>query len=70
MRRLEGRRVIVTGGSTGIGAAIVARFLDEGASVVTWCRDHGRGEAIKKTLPKLADAVLTDVAYAEAVSAA
>lgn len=30
---LEGRRAIVTGGSRGIGRAIVERFLDEGARV-------------------------------------
>jgi meso-butanediol dehydrogenase / (S,S)-butanediol dehydrogenase / diacetyl reductase len=70
MGRLQGKRVIVTGGSTGIGAAIVARFLDEGAAVVAWCRDHRRGEAIKAALPKLADVALTDVADADAVAAA
>jgi meso-butanediol dehydrogenase/(S,S)-butanediol dehydrogenase/diacetyl reductase len=70
MNRLQGKRVIVTGGSTGIGAAIVTRFLEEGASVVTWCRDRRRGEAIKRALPRLADVVLADIADADAVSAA
>ena len=70
MARLQAKRVIVTGGSTGIGAAIVARFLEEGAAVVTWCRDRGRSEAIKAALPKLADVVLADVADADAVAAA
>jgi NAD(P)-dependent dehydrogenase (short-subunit alcohol dehydrogenase family) len=34
-----GKRAIVTGGSRGIGAAIVQRLLDGGASVVTTARN-------------------------------
>lgn len=34
MSRLIGKRVIITGGATGIGAAIVRRFVAEGAAVV------------------------------------
>jgi NAD(P)-dependent dehydrogenase (short-subunit alcohol dehydrogenase family) len=33
MMRHRGKRVVVTGGASGIGAAIVARFLEEGARV-------------------------------------
>lgn len=33
MTRFAGKRVLVTGGAGGIGGAIVARFLDEGAQV-------------------------------------
>jgi meso-butanediol dehydrogenase/(S,S)-butanediol dehydrogenase/diacetyl reductase len=33
MRGLEGKRVVVTGGTSGIGEATVARFRDEGARV-------------------------------------
>jgi len=40
MARLAGKRALVTGGRQGIGRAIVARFVTEGAAVMT-C---GRGE--------------------------
>ena len=42
MTDLSGRRVIITGGSTGIGAAIAERFLDDGAKVSVWCRARER----------------------------
>ncbi|MFF5966444.1 SDR family NAD(P)-dependent oxidoreductase [Streptomyces collinus] len=34
MKRLDGRKVIITGGGPGIGQATVARLLDEGGTVV------------------------------------
>ncbi|GAB7028637.1 oxidoreductase [Streptomyces sp. NPDC021749] len=37
---LEGKRAVVTGGSRGIGAAIVRNFLDAGAAVVTSARSR------------------------------
>src|SRR3954462_13729494 len=37
-RDLEGRRALVTGGTRGIGAAIVQRLLDAGAEGVTTAR--------------------------------
>ncbi|MCY4085418.1 MAG: SDR family NAD(P)-dependent oxidoreductase [Actinomycetia bacterium] len=33
--RLEGKRALVTGGGSGIGAAVTARFREEGAAVLT-----------------------------------
>lgn len=53
---LKGKRVIISGGSRGIGRAIVSRFLDEGAAVAFFARGQagvdaalqeygGRGEA-------------------------
>lgn len=41
--RLAGRRAVVTGGTRGIGAAIVARLVAEGASVLTTARGAGGG---------------------------
>src|SRR5947209_11845432 len=34
MKRLEGKRILVTGAASGIGQASALRLLDEGASVV------------------------------------
>ena len=42
---LEGRVAIVTGGARGIGRAISARFLEQGARVVIADRDLATAEA-------------------------
>jgi NAD(P)-dependent dehydrogenase (short-subunit alcohol dehydrogenase family) len=34
MRGLRGKRVVVSGGSSGIGAATARRFLEEGSRVL------------------------------------
>lgn len=61
MRGLDKKRVIVTGGASGIGAATAARFLDEGAEVVILDRDQEAGENIATELPGLAKVLLCDV---------
>ena len=38
--RLEGRTALVTGGSSGIGLAVVSRFVSEGADVTVLARHH------------------------------
>jgi meso-butanediol dehydrogenase / (S,S)-butanediol dehydrogenase / diacetyl reductase len=43
MARFQGKSVIVTGGSAGIGLGIVRRFLDEGAQVLFCGQDEARG---------------------------
>ena len=49
---LAGKRVLVTGGSRGIGRAIVAGFLNEGARVATCARGEG---ALLEMADKLRD---------------
>ena len=70
MGRLVGKRVIITGGSTGIGAAIAKRFLDEGAKVCVWCRNVDNAKFIKTQLPALSDVVRVDVAESTEVDMA
>jgi NAD(P)-dependent dehydrogenase (short-subunit alcohol dehydrogenase family) len=52
---LQGKRAVVTGGTKGIGAAIVQRLLDEGANVVTSARNP------VPDLPPKAEFVAADV---------
>jgi NAD(P)-dependent dehydrogenase (short-subunit alcohol dehydrogenase family) len=46
MQRHAGQRALVTGGTSGIGEAIVARLAEEGGRVVFTGRDEQRGEAV------------------------
>ncbi len=61
MQGLEQKRVVVTGGASGIGAATAARFLEEGAAVVVWDRDDVAGKRISQELPDLTAIVPCDV---------
>lgn len=70
MRGLRDKRVLITGGASGIGAATAARFLEEGSQVVVLDRDDkGRAE-IQRQLPKLAGTVAADVSNLKQVRAA
>ena len=68
--RLKDKRVIITGGSTGIGAAVARRFLAEGARVAVWCRNPANAKAIAAELPDLTVVAAVDVADAEGVDRA
>jgi len=70
MRGLKNKRVLITGGASGIGAATAARFLEEGAAVVVLDRDAKGRAQIQSQLPKLAGTVDADVSNLKQVQAA
>jgi len=75
MRGLKDKRVLITGGASGIGAATAARFLEEGSRVCVLDRDARGCEQIRHDLPGLLSAIIADVtdlmqveaAFAEAI---
>jgi meso-butanediol dehydrogenase/(S,S)-butanediol dehydrogenase/diacetyl reductase len=69
MRGLEGKRVIVTGGTSGIGEATSRRFLDEGSRVVALAVGEDEVATAAERIPGL-HAVRCDVADADEVGRA
>ena len=67
---LRGRRVVVTGGASGIGLATVTRFVADGARVVALDRDAVALGRLQGDLPGLAGTVEADVADTAQVAAA
>jgi meso-butanediol dehydrogenase/(S,S)-butanediol dehydrogenase/diacetyl reductase len=61
MRGLKGRKVLVTGGASGIGQATAARFLEEGCDVCVIDRDAGNRALVARELPGLAAVIEADV---------
>jgi meso-butanediol dehydrogenase/(S,S)-butanediol dehydrogenase/diacetyl reductase len=70
MRGLRGKRVLITGGARGIGAATAARFLEEGARVVVLDRDETALRQFGCEHPALSGSITADVSDAEAVARA
>src|SRR5580765_485620 len=70
MRGLKQKRVLITGGASGIGAATAARFLEEGAVVCVLDRDAKGCELIKQQLRKLSGTVAADVSDLSQVQSA
>ena len=67
---LAGRRVVVTGGASGIGQATAERFVAEGSQVVVLDRDTARLAAVRDEVPGLAGTVEADVSDRGSVDAA
>jgi meso-butanediol dehydrogenase / (S,S)-butanediol dehydrogenase / diacetyl reductase len=70
MRGLKDKRVLITGGASGIGAATAARFLEEGSRVCVLDRDEKACEHIRRELPGLGEAIIADVTDLMQVEAA
>ena len=72
MRRLEGKRAVVTGAGSGIGRAIAVRLADEGARVVLADVDERAAEAVAEEVGDAGGEALaqkTDVTKAADVEA-
>ena len=65
--RLDGRVALITGGTGGIGAATVRRFVAEGAWVVASGRSHERGAELVRELGDQVRFVAADVTRAEQI---
>ncbi len=70
MRGLKGKRVLITGGASGIGAATAARFLEEGSTICVLDRDTKANANICQHLPGLVGALNADVSDLKQVQAA
>jgi meso-butanediol dehydrogenase / (S,S)-butanediol dehydrogenase / diacetyl reductase len=70
MNGLNGKKVLITGGASGIGAATASRFLEEGARVCVLDRDEHGCSMIRQELPRLSGTLTCDVANLDQVQAA
>ena len=67
MRGLHDKRVLITGGASGIGAATAARFVEEGARVAIVDRDAEGCARISRESPGIAATFRADVSDAKQV---
>jgi len=70
MRGLKGKRVLITGGAGGIGAATTSRFLEEGARVVVLDRDAVALSRLEREHPAVSGLINADVSDADEVARA
>jgi meso-butanediol dehydrogenase / (S,S)-butanediol dehydrogenase / diacetyl reductase len=70
VRGLKAKRILITGGASGIGAATAARFLEEGSVVCVLDRDAEGRQKILRELPNLTASLDADVSNLKQVQAA
>ena len=58
---LEGDAALVTGGGSGLGLALVERFVDEGARVAVFDRSQERVDAVVERLGEAVVGIVGDV---------
>jgi len=68
MRGLKAKRVLITGGASGIGATTARRFLDEEAKVIVLDNNPETLARIKSELPTIDGTIQADVSDADAVT--
>ena len=54
---LQGKTILVTGASSGIGAAAARIFANEGANLILVARREDRLEDIRRSLPEAAERI-------------
>ena len=64
---LEGKKVVITGGASGIGLATAKRFVDEGAKVVILDWNQKELEKTLSIIPELKSGVFADVSNPDEV---
>ena len=65
--RLAGKVALITGGTSGIGAATAQLFINEGAQVVITGRSVDKGQALADTLGQNATYYEADITQEEAI---
>ena len=72
--QLQGKNVLITGGSSGIGLAVACKYAQEGANVAIWARGTERAQveasAIEKEFKVKALGVTCDVTKMESIEKA
>ena len=69
MRGLKDKRVLITGGASGIGAATAKRFLEEGSRVCVLDRDAAACARIKHELSAVGEGGISEAGVSEAIIA-
>ena len=69
-KRLEGKTALITGGTSGIGAATAELFISEGANVVISGRSVKKGETLIERLGNQATYCESDVTNEEDIAKA
>lgn len=67
---LQGKRVVITGGASGIGLATANRFVSEGATVIIIDNNENSLQKTLKEYPGIAHGVIADVSDAQEVKQA
>lgn len=57
-KRLDGKKILVTGSNRGIGLCLVKHLSDRGARVVAACRSKQRADELKQRVPCVSTAVV------------